>query len=147
MLFATSDMTIEEQNNIDIWTEKGKRSLETLIYSLTLVNCSNSVMIRNAPAHAYIKQNNTVIDIIVVSGGVTHEQNIKHAIERYPGRKERIMLIISRDQHDNPLTDKDKPIYELETDTKRCGFYNLRSCLTSSTPEELSEKIMGSMGI
>lgn len=147
IVFATADIIEEERKNVDIWLEKEKRSLESIIYSLTLVSCSNSVMIKNAPAHAYIKHNKTVIDIIVVSGGVTHEQNIKHAIRCYPGRKERVTLIISRDQHDSPLTDKDKPIYDVETDIKRCGFYNLRSCLTSSTSEELSEKIMRSMGI
>lgn len=145
--FATAGMSEEEQNNVDIWTEKEKRSLETVIYSLTLVSCSNSVMIKGAPTHAYIKQNNTVIDIIVVSGGVTHKQNIEHAIGCYPGRKERITLIISRDQQDNPLTDRDKPIYDIETNIKRCGFYNLRSCLTSSSPRELRKKIMESMGI
>jgi len=147
IVFATADMTEEERKNVDIWSEKEKRSLESIVYSLTLVTCSTPIMIKDAPAHACIKHNKTVIDIIVVSGGVTHEQNIKHAIRCYPGRKERVTLIISRDQHDSPLTDKDKPIYDVETDVKRCGFYNLRSCLTSSTSKELSEEIIRSIGV
>ncbi len=147
IVFATVDMTEEERKNVDIWSEKEKGSLKNIIYSLTLISCSNSVMIKNAPAHAFIKQNNTIIDIIVVSGGVTHEQNIKHVLYYYPGRKERVTLIISRDQQDNPLTDKDKVICDVETNIKRCGFYNLRGCLDSSTPEELSKKLIKSIGI
>jgi len=145
--FATVDMTEKERKNVDIWSEKEKVSLESIIYSLTLISCSNSVIISNAPAHAYIKQNNTIIDIIVVSGGVTHKQNIEHALDCYPGRKERVTLIISRDQHDSPLMDRDKLIYDVETNIKRCGFYNLKGCLASSTPKELSEKLIKSIGI
>ena len=144
---ATTDMTEEERKNVDIWSENEKRSLECIVYSLTLITCSTPIIIKDAPTHAFIKHNNTVIDIIVVSGGVTHEQNIKHAISKYPGRKERVTLIISRDQYDSPLTDKDKSIYDVETDVKRCGFYNLRSCLTSSTPKELSKEIICSIGV
>jgi len=149
MVFATADMTEEKQKNVDIWAEKENRSLETVIYSLVMSSCSNVVIIRNAPGHACIKQKKygSVIDIVVVSGGVTHEQNIAHAKKCCPGRKERTILIISRDQNDNPLTDRDKPIHEIETNIKYCGFYNLRGCLTSSTLEEIREKILRSMGI
>ena len=149
MVFATADMTEEKQKNVDIWTEEENRSLETVIYSLVMSSCSNVVIIRNAPGHACIKQKKygSVIDIVVVSGGVTHEQNIAHAKKCCPGRKERTTLIISRDQNDNPLTDRDKPIYEIGTNIKYCGFYNLRGCLTSSTLEEIREKILRSMGI
>lgn len=148
IIFATADMTKEEEKNVDIWSEKEKRSLKTIVYSLTLITCSTPIIIKDAPAHAYIKQHSKIpIDIIVVSGRKTHRENIEHAIKCCPGRKERVTLIISRDQSDNPLTDKDKPIYEVETNVKRCGFYNLRSCLTSSTLKELSEKIKRSIGI
>lgn len=147
IVFATTGMTEEERKNVDIWSEKQKISLESVIYSLTLVSCSNSVTIRSAPAHAYMKRNNTVIDIIVASGGVTHEQNIKHALDSYPWRKERLSLVISRNQQGTPLTDRDKPIYDVETHIKRCGYHNLTSCLTSSKPEELSEIIVRRLGI
>jgi hypothetical protein len=144
---ATANMTDEERKNVDIWSEKEKRSLECIVYSLTLITCSTPIMIKDAPTHAVIQHNNTVIDIIVVSGGVNHEQNLKHAIKYHPGRKERVTLIISRDQYDNPLTDRDKSIYDVETDIKRCGYYNLRNCLTASTPKELSKKIIRSIGV
>lgn len=145
--FATPDMTKKEQKNIDIWSEREKTSLESIIYSLALVSCSNPITIKNAPAHAYIKHERTVIDIIVVSGGATHTRNIKHARGCFPGRRERVTLIISRDRLDGPLTGREKPIYEVETNIKYCGYFNLKRALVTSTRKGLNREIKRIMGI
>lgn len=142
VMLGTEKMTGEDSKKVDWWTEKERTSLESISTSLTLISCLQPVTIKDAPAHAYIKDNNNkVIDIIVVFGGATHKENLEHALNLYPSRKERGYLIVSRDKRDTPLTDKEKKIYDLDPEIKRCGFHDLKNCLAGSTLAELQRII------
>jgi len=138
LILGTEKMSSEQSKKVDWWTEREKTSLESITMSLTLISCFQPVTIKDAKAHAYIKDSETIIDIIVVFGD-NHKENLAHALEFYPGRTERGYFIISRDKKDTPLSDRDKDVYEMDPMIRRCGFHDLKDCLKGSTAEQLQE--------
>ena len=60
MLFATADMSEEDRKSVDIWSKKENESLQAIIYSLTLVSCSNSVTIWASSAQTLVKTVNVM---------------------------------------------------------------------------------------
>lgn len=147
VIFGTANMTHEDGKNVDSWAERERTSVDSILTSLALISCFRPVKLNDAPAHAYIINGQTVVDIIVVSGGVTHADNIEHALRVYQGRRERLYVIVSRDQRDNPLTDRDRLIYEVDPEIRRCGFHNLRSGLAASTSEEFRHIVKKCVGM
>lgn len=145
MKLATVKMVSKE--NVDIWSMEESRSLETLVYALSIIASSKSITMKGSPAHATLVQDNDVIDFVVIFGE-THEDTLEHTKKiLYLARKQRKTIVISRDKQDSSLTDKDKPIYETGSEIKRVGFYNLRGCLDSSNETQLRSKISEILGV
>jgi hypothetical protein len=64
----------------------------------------------------------------------------------FQSTEERKTIIISRTSPEKPMTDKDKEIYDTDTNIYRCGFHDLISSLSASNRAELIAKIRGAIG-
>lgn len=138
---STNGMTDEENDSIDSWKEAQKASLYTIAVSLSLINCFQTVMIKDAPTHAYTTNGKAVMDIFIVAGGTYHSENIKYFRKIYQGRRERECIVISRDKNDTPLTDRAGWVDDPDPNIKYLGFFNLKSCLAASTVDDLKRII------
>ncbi len=142
---GTQGISEKLKSHVDIWHKNERKSLETTLFSLVILSCLSDVTIKEALTQASFVYNNTVLDVIVVTGD-THLKNIRHASNCFPGRKERVTFIITRDNFDGPTTNRDKSIYDVEHEDRLCSFHDLKSCLSSSTLGELKFKIQNIIG-
>ena len=133
-------------HDVDNWDDNEKRSLETVIYSLSIIKTSKSLEISNATAHAAIKSDTNVIDVIVVSGGKTNKECFDYG-RQFLKSEQRFGIIITRDVHELPVNIRDKSIFETgEKNTEKgpiitdpnsrfihCGYSNLKNICSNST--------------
>ena len=141
--------TVGINSNVDYWSVKEKKSLESILFALSFLRCAVELKIENSVSHAYfIKKDRTVVHVFVVTGGADHRKNIEYAQTFCSPQMSYVTLIISRDEQETPVTDRDKPIYEVdETDNIiRCGFHDLKDCLKAKTAANFKKKIMSHIG-
>ncbi|MCP3681996.1 MAG: hypothetical protein GY861_04825 [bacterium] len=145
LLAATSGMSKESASHVDVWDDPHSLALETTFSALTLLNCFEDVIIKNAPTQAFLVHNNDVFDILVVAGR-SHDKNIGHVKELHHGSRYRKTLIVSRDKNDGPLLDRDKSICKAIPDENRCSYHDLKECVTAQSDVELKTVIKGKIG-
>jgi len=143
---ATAGMEEDGYKEIDKWTKQEEQSLGAIIDTLSIIGCAVHIEMKDTLGHAVIIQGKTVFDIIIVKG-MRHPDNLQHVGKYFLGRTERQMVIISCDVHDNPMTDRDRPIYEESTTIKYCGLHNLKNFLCFPTEMEAICQIRGYLGV
>lgn len=146
MLYSASSMNNDNIDDVDLWSDTEKNSLINILTSLAYLSCVNQVSVKDSRAHGWFVKNGTVVDILIVTGE-SHTDNLKHILEHFVKKRERATLIISRDQSDKPLTDRDKLIFDPEAMPMHCGFHEMQSCIDSATLEEFHSKLKTVVGI
>lgn len=146
--------------NIDKWDEKEEESLETVVYSLSIIKVCKPLEVRDSPAHATIKIPGKVFDVIVVSGK-THDDCFKYAKDQYRGSGQRFIIVVTRDIHNTSWDKKFKSYLDVQVSTeqdpiitdpdsrfRRCGYQNLISnCFNTQNLTELNNKITEVIGL
>ncbi len=147
-------------HNVDNWVENERQGLETVVYSLSIMKVCKPLEVKSSPAHATLKIQDKVIDVIVVSGK-THEDCFKYAKNQYPGSGQRFVVVVTNDRRSSlPERRRKSSILDVEYDSLRgphiadpgsrfnhCGYQNLiDSCFHSQSLEELDGKVSEIMG-
>lgn len=147
-------------HNMDNWDENERKALETVVYSLSITEACKPLEVSNSPAHATLKIQDKVIDIIVVFGK-NHTNCFKYAKDNYPGSEQRFVIVVTHDGRSS-LSGKDRDsIYDVKYDSSRgpniadpgsrfypCGYQNLiDACFRSRSLEELNGKVSEIMGV
>jgi len=148
--------------NVDNWNETERDVLIVILDSLSIIKTCKPLEVAHPYAHATLKIQNIVIDVMIVSGK-SHEEclkHVKHAKKRY-GIEQRFIMVITHDGKSSlPPKCKDS-ILDVEYDLSKgpniadpdsrfihCGYMNLINiCFHSTSLEELSGKISQMMGV
>lgn len=150
-------------NNVDNWNEKEKLGIETIIYSLSIMKIYKSLEISDSAPHALIRVGKNIFNIIIVSGGLNHEECLKYA-EKFSINEQSYDVIITRDVHDTETSYGNIPLSILEPEiiitdkgpniTDPCsryitfGYSNLKNfCFNLKSIEDLREKISEIIGL
>ncbi len=147
-------------HNVDNWDKNEEQSLKTIVHSLSIMKACNPLEVKDSPAHAIIKVPGKVVDVIVISGK-THEDCFEYAKNKYPGRGEKFVIVVTHDGRSSlPERCRDS-IYDTKYDSSRgphiadpssrfyhCGYQNLiDSCFHSRSFKELNGKVSEIMGV
>jgi len=148
-------------HNVDNWDENEKEALKTVVYSLSIMKACKPLEVNGSPAHATIKIQDKVIDVIVVSGK-DHDNCFEYAKNRHPGTGQRFVVVVTHDGRSSlPEKYRKGSILDVEYDSSRgphivdsnsrfyhCGYQNLiDSCFHSQSLEELDGKVSKIMGV
>jgi hypothetical protein len=137
---AVCGMRPVEAGQVDSWNTKQRIALENMLLTLAMVNCNKSIIMKNSLLQGHFVCDNTVTDVIVVSGE-EHEENIKHAMDMCAGKRARRLLLVSCDQLHSGLLDKDKNVWDTETTIRRCSLHQFQDCLSAATLHEFQKKL------
>lgn len=146
MTYGLAGASGKTGGNVDLWSDREIRSLESIVTSLVYVSCIDKVNVTGAETHGFLVCNATVIDVLVVSGG-SHIENLRYISQYLPARRERMTLVVSRDLNDGPMTDRDKSFLDPNPEFKQCSFNDLRSCLSSSSFGEFRQNLRAVLGV
>jgi hypothetical protein len=147
---------------VDNWDENEKEALKKVVHSLSIMKACKPLEVKGSPAHATIKIQDKIIDVIVVSG-TNHDECFNYAKDKYPGSEQRFVVVVTHDgrsslserhrkktifngmDYDNSrgpnITDPDSRFYH-------CGYQNLTDiCFHSQSLEELDAKVSEIMGV
>lgn len=142
-------------HNVDGWNENEELNLETIIYSLSIMEIYESTIIKDSPTHATIKIKDKIIDIIVVSGK-THEECFEYAKSQYPGTGQRFIIAVTRNKLNSIWSKKSRSILQNieispekgpditdpDSNYYQCGYQNLvSSCINAKNIKELKTKV------
>ncbi|MGA2159897.1 MAG: hypothetical protein ABSG90_11855 [Dehalococcoidia bacterium] len=143
------EITAEENrtwlDDIDEWTMREENSLRTLVYALSLIGCKSAINI-DGVAQAYTVYGLDIIDIFVISGD-RHKANFERVASLYPGYQGRKALIISLDKYDTPTSSQDRSIWDTSENIMRCGFHELKNCLSASSMEAFIAELEKTIGL
>lgn len=154
----------EKIHNVDNWDENEEQSLETVVYSLSIMKACKSLKleIKTLSAHATLKiQDKVVINVIVVCGE-SHEKCFEYA-QQYLRSEQQCGIVVTRDTHntlwnekfgsclkikDEDVTEKGPRITDWESRYNHCGYQNLISgCFNSKDLTELNNKVREVIGV
>ena len=148
-------------HNVDSWDKNEEQSLETVVYSLSIMKVCKQLEVKSSPAHATIKTEDRVVDIIVVSGK-SHEECFKYAENWHIGSGQRFVVVVTNDGRSSlPASGRRNSILDVEYNSTRgphiadpssrfshCGYQNLiDSCFHSENLRGLNENISRIMEI
>lgn len=146
--------------NVDNWDENEQKALETVVYSFSIMKACKPLEVSNSPAHATLKIQDKVIDVVVVSGK-SHEDCFEYAKNKYPVSGQRFAIVVTHDGRSS-LSEKHRDsIYDVKYDNSQgpniadpgsrfyhCGYQNLiDACFHSQSLEELDGKLSEIMGV
>lgn len=148
--------------NVDNWDGNEGQSLETVLHSLSITKVWNkSLKVNGSPAHATMKIQDKIIDV-VVAHGKTHKECFEYAKNQFPGSGQRFVIVVTRDIH-NTFWDKKfgsilkgvqksigkaSNITDPDTRFNRCGYQNLiDSCFNSRNLSKFNSKVTEVMGV
>ncbi len=155
------DLGARKIPDVDNWDDVERASLETVIYSLSMINACKPLEISNTTMHAILRSGTNMIDIIIVSGGETSERCFRYGAQFLTDAK-RFGIVITRDIHDTPVTRRDRSILEAGggitergpsiTDPSsrfvHCGYSNLKNaCFDSTSLTDLNVKVTHIIGV
>lgn len=148
-------------SNIDNWDEKEEQDLKTVLHSLSIMKVCRALEVSGSRAHATMKIQNRIIDIIVVSGE-THDKCFEHAWDKYPGSDQRFVIVVTRNindvrwcrkfgsivESDKESIEKDPNIADPDSRFSRCDYQDLVDiCSNSQNSSELNSEITRVMEI
>ncbi len=148
-------------NNVDNWDENEEQNLKIVVYSLSIIKVCKPLEVKSSPAHATLKIQDKVIDVIVVCGK-THKDCVEYAKDQYTGSGQRFVVVVTHDGRSSlPERHRKTSIVDVEYDSFRgphiadpssrfyhCGYQNLiDSCFHSQSLEELNDRISNIMGV
>ena len=98
------------EKHADEWSAAETETLAHVTHTLDIfrIGFSNTTSSTNG-AHAEVTVRGRSVDVLAVRGA-THEQNLKHAEKHLPSQR-RQLLIVSRDNHNSPLSSRDGTIF------------------------------------
>ncbi len=147
--------------SVDNWDRNERQSLETVLHSLSIMKVWNkSLKVNGSPAHATMKIQDKIIDVVVAHGN-THKECFEYAKNQYPGSEQRSVIVVTRDI-DNSFWDrkfgsifgvqksigKASNITDLDTRFNRCGYQNLiDSCFNSRNLSKFNSKVTEAMSV
>lgn len=147
-------------HNVDNWDENERKALEIVVYSLSIMKAWKPLEVSNSPAHATLKIQDKIIDVIVVFGK-DHTKCYEYAEHEYSVSGQRFVIVVTHDGRSS-LSEKHRDsIYDVKYDGSRgpniadpgsrfyhFGYQNLiDACFHSQSLEELDGKLSEIMGV
>ena len=83
-------------HNVDYWDDDDVKSLEFLVYPLTILALSHQIEVAESPAHGTLRIKNELYDVAVVCGP-NHDECERNARNRFERKPSRHVLVITKD--------------------------------------------------